>query len=157
MTIYDYRTVILKKMQVSETTNSWITPDDLFRQLDQEFHFTLDVCADDSNAKCKTYFTEKQNGLKQSWANHICWMNPPYDNIESWMLKALIELKLNKTITVCLLPTRTDVKWFWEYVIDNAEIRFIKGRLKFTRGIYDGSVRKPYVAPYPSMIVVFRP
>ncbi len=146
--IYDYRTVILKKYQVTETTNSWITPDDIFTQLDKEFHFTLDVAADDINTKCKTYFTEKSNGLLQSWNNHICWMNPPYDNIEAWMRKALIEKLINRVTTVCLLPARTDVKWFWNYVIDHAEIRLIKGRLKFTRGIYDGSIRKPYVAPY---------
>lgn len=144
-------------MQVVETTNSWITPDDLFNQLDKEFHFTLDVCADDLNKKCNLYFTEKHNGLIQSWENQICWMNPPYDDIGSWMQKALVEKILNKVTTVCLLPARTDVRWFWNYVIDHAEIRLIKGRLKFTRGTYDGIPREPYPAPYPSLIVVFRP
>ena len=48
---------------------------------------------------------------------------------------------------VMLLPARTDTKWFHEYIYNKAEIRFIKGRLKF------GNSKN--VAPFPSMIVVF--
>ena len=46
-----------------------------------------------------------------------------------------------------LIPARTDTKRFHEYIYGNAEIRFIKGRLKF--GGCENS------APFPSMIVVF--
>lgn len=49
---------------------------------------------------------------------------------------------------VCLLPARTDTKWFHEYINGKAEIRFVKGRLKF-----GGSKNS---APFPSMIVIFR-
>lgn len=50
-----------------------------------------------------------------------------------------------------LLPARTDTRWFHDYIYNNqrAEIRFIKGRLKF-----GGSKNS---APFPSMVVVFRP
>lgn len=48
---------------------------------------------------------------------------------------------------VMLLPARTDTKWFHEYIYNKAEIRFIKGRLKF------GNSKN--AAPFPSMIVVF--
>lgn len=51
----------------TSTTADWATPQDLFDQLDQTFHFTLDVCASESNAKCKRYFTAEQDGLKQDW------------------------------------------------------------------------------------------
>jgi site-specific DNA-methyltransferase (adenine-specific) len=46
-----------------------------------------------------------------------------------------------------LLPARTDTKWFHDYCKQAKEIRFIKGRLKFS-----GSQN---AAPFPSMIVVF--
>ena len=46
-----------------------------------------------------------------------------------------------------LIPARTDTKRFHEYIYGNAEIRFIKGRLKF--GGCENS------APFPSMIVIF--
>ena len=47
--------------------NYWETPQDLFSELDKEFHFTLDAAASDSNHKCANYFTEKDDGLKQNW------------------------------------------------------------------------------------------
>lgn len=55
----------------TSTTDNWATPQDLFDQLDQTFHFTLDVCASESNAKCKRYFTAEQDGLKQDWGGTL--------------------------------------------------------------------------------------
>ena len=49
---------------------------------------------------------------------------------------------------VMLLPARTDTKWFHEYIYGRAEVRFVRGRLKF-----GGSKN---CAPFPSMVVVFR-
>lgn len=46
-----------------------------------------------------------------------------------------------------LIPARTDTRWFHEYIYNKAEVRFIKGRVKF------GEAKNS--APFPSMIVVF--
>ena len=51
----------------SSKSMEWETPQAFFDELDSEFHFTLDPCADDDNHKCERYFTEAQNGLTQSW------------------------------------------------------------------------------------------
>ena len=51
----------------SSKSDQWATPIDFFRELDAEFHFNLDPAADESNHKCDTYFTVKENGLLQSW------------------------------------------------------------------------------------------
>lgn len=48
-------------------TENWETPQYLFDELDAEFHFTLDVAADETNHKCDRYFTKDQDGLKQNW------------------------------------------------------------------------------------------
>lgn len=48
-------------------TDNWATPIDLFRKLDDEFHFELDPCASVDNHKCDRYFTVKDNGLEKSW------------------------------------------------------------------------------------------
>jgi site-specific DNA-methyltransferase (adenine-specific) len=71
----------------------WSTPLVLFKGLDDEFHFTLDVCASPSNAKCDRFFTIHDDGLSQPWAPAVCWMNPPYSRgiIDLWMKKALKE------------------------------------------------------------------
>lgn len=56
-----------KDVMFSSKTDSWETPRDFFQKLDNEFHFNLDPCADESNHKCDTYFTEAENGLIQEW------------------------------------------------------------------------------------------
>lgn len=124
----------------------WGTPQELFDRLNQEFHFTLDVCALPENAKCKRFFSPKENGLQQKWAS-VCWMNPPYGReIEKWMEKALQESERGATV-VCLVPARTDTEWWHKYAL-HGEIRFIRGRVKFQGA--------NATAPFPSAIVIFR-
>lgn len=57
----------LNKALFSSAKEDWETPQDFFDALDQEFHFNLDPCADDTNAKCAEYFTKEQNGLLKDW------------------------------------------------------------------------------------------
>lgn len=51
----------------SSATDNWETPIDFFNELNNEFNFTLDVCASPENAKCDKYFTKEIDGLKQTW------------------------------------------------------------------------------------------
>ena len=51
----------------SSKTDLWETPIDFFREWDEKFHFDLDVCANADNAKCATFFSPEQDGLKQNW------------------------------------------------------------------------------------------
>jgi phage N-6-adenine-methyltransferase len=137
--------VINKGLFTSQTDN-WETPQALFDKLNDEFHFNVDVCADNSNAKCNKFYTKEQDGLQQNWTG-ICWMNPPYGReIGKWLKKAY-ESSINGATVVCLIPARTDTAWWHDYVM-KGEIRFIRGRLKF-----GGSKNS---APFPSAIVVFR-
>ena len=128
----------------------WETPQDFFDKLNEEFHFAVDVCATSENAKCQIYFTPETDGLAQEWIGEKSfWMNPPYGRqIGKWIRKAF-ESAVNGTVVVCLLPARTDTKWFHDYCM-KGEIRFIRGRLHFKRN----GARSP--APFPSMFVVFR-
>lgn len=48
-------------------SDEWETPQDLFNELDAEFHFTVDVAASDERHKCERYYTKEQDGLKQNW------------------------------------------------------------------------------------------
>lgn len=131
----------------SSKTDLWETPIDFFREWDEKFHFDLDVCATAENAKCAAFFSPEQDGLKQNWGGYICWMNPPYGRkIGGWVRKAYEESKQGATV-VCLLPARTDTKWWHDYCM-RGEITFIRGRLKF-----GGSANS---APFPSAVVVFR-
>ena len=116
-----------KEVMFSSKTDLWGTPQDLFDELDAEFHFDLDVCALPENAKCERYFTPEQDGLVQEW-DGTCWCNPPYGRqIGKWVKKA----SECGTMVVMLVPARTDTKWFHDYIYDKAEVRFLRGRLHF--------------------------
>ncbi len=73
----------------SSKTDQWSTPQDFFDELNKQFNFTLDPCADKKNAKCKKFFTKEQDGLKQSWDNEVVFCNPPYGRvIKDWVKKS---------------------------------------------------------------------
>lgn len=129
----------------SSTTDEWATPQNVFDALDKEFKFTLDPCATKENAKCKNFFTKEDDGLKQKWGWQTVFCNPPYGReIGKWVKKAYEETQAK---TVMLIPARTDTRWFHDYIYGKAEIRFLKGRLKF------GDSKNS--APFPSMVVIF--
>ena len=139
----------MKKFKGLMTSNSgeWSTPQDLFDELNKEFHFVIDVCSSDINAKCKKHFTKENSCFQSNWESPA-FMNPPYGReIGNFIAKARDEQDKGITI-VALLPARTDTKWFHNYILGKQEIRFIEGRLKF-----GGSKNS---APFPSMIVIFR-
>lgn len=128
----------------------WETPTALFDQLDAEFHFTLDAAASHDNHKCSRYFTAEDDGLAQSWAGETVFCNPPYGReLTRWVEKAWREAQAPATTIVLLIPARTDTKWFHSYIHRRAEIRFLKGRIRFeVGGVACDS------APFPSMVVV---
>lgn len=133
----------INKVLYSSENEVWETPQDLFNRLNDEFHFDIDVCATPENAKCSKFFSPLDDGLSHDWQG-VCWMNPPYGKkIGAWMKKAMEA----KTTVVCLVPSRTDTKWWHDYAMKADEIRFIKGRLKF------GNSKNS--APFPSAIIVF--
>lgn len=135
----------------SSEKSDWETPRWLFDALNRDFQFDLDVCATQENAKCLQYFGLPNDALRLDWGwATACWMNPPYGRgIGQWVRKAYDSVQDNVNLIVCLLPARTDTRWFHEYVMKAAEVRFIKGRVKF--------VGAESNAPFPSMVVVFRP
>jgi len=121
------------KSRISRSDN-WQTPLELYDKLDAEFHFNDDPCP-----------IKGKGGLEREWGTSV-FMNPPYSSPLSWCKKAVEEMLKGKTI-VGLLRGDTSTKWFHEWVLPFAELRFIRGRIKF-----DG--KKP--APFPSIIVVWR-
>ena len=133
-------------LMFSSDDMTWETPQNLFNKLNDEFHFTLDVCALPQTAKCKEYYTPEIDGLKQEWEG-ICWMNPPYGRQIGIWLKKAYEESLKGITVVCLIPSRTDTKYWHDYCMKSSEIRFVKGRLKFGNSTNS--------APFPSAIVIF--
>ena len=129
----------------SSKTCEWETPAYLFEKLNHKYHFNLDVCATNDNAKCLQYYTKEQDGLRQEWRG-VCWMNPPYGReIGKWVEKAY-KSSLKGATVVCLLPARTDTSWWHDYCM-KGQIEFIRGRVKFGNSKHG--------APFQSAIVIF--
>jgi site-specific DNA-methyltransferase (adenine-specific) len=153
------------------------TPQWLFDRLNDIFNFDIDVCASDWNYKVKKYFSEKNNSFRKKWRGN-CFMNPPYSKAQSkclpdcsktvcnrrgyhlvddkpglfdWVDRAHRQSEQYKSAIACLLPARTDTKWFEIVFKHSFCICFIPGRLKF---LVKGGISK-FCAPFPSCIVVF--
>lgn len=143
----------------SRASDLWETPKDFFDALDAEFEFDLDAAASAENAKCRIWYGGQIDALAlASWATEpsSIWLNPPYSQCREFMAKAAEQSRLGHTV-VCLVPCRTDTRWFWDHIWSGeahdwrpgVEVRFVKGRLKFGDGKNS--------APFPSMVVIFRP
>ena len=125
-------------------TDKWATPPEVLTPLNAEFHFNHDPCP-------ITWEQGDADGLTTEWGSST-FCNPPYSSVAKWIKKAHDEWKKGKTV-VMLINAITDTKAFHEYIYGKAELRFIKGRIKF---IDPQNPTKKQPAPKPSMIVVFR-
>jgi phage N-6-adenine-methyltransferase len=164
----------------SSDSSEWETQQDLFDELNDEFHFTLDVCASDINHKVDKYFTKEQDGLLQDWSGNVCWMNPVYGEPEypckknckkkmcvkrgfhsdkyeygiiDFIRKASQEAMRGTTV-VCLIPSRTDTNWFsyiWNHKTHKPR-KWVK-EVRFIKGRLQ-FVGADSVAPFASAIVV---
>lgn len=152
-----------KSVVFSSKNQEMGTPRDLFKLLTlKDGPFTLDVAATRQNALCEKFYTKKDNGLEHAWSGNV-WCNPPYGRgIEKWTQKAIDETMpeaslvnmalFSGTVTsvVMLLPSRTSRRFFQEHIDNYAdEVRFLRGRLRFVGQKWD--------APFPSIVVVFKP
>lgn len=128
------------------------TPKDFFATLDQEFNFTIDVCATPENTKCARYYTQQHDALDRDWSKEVVWMNPPYNgDIAKWIRKAYLESLKGATV-VCLIQSRsTDSKMWHSYVMKASEWRFVADRLHF---ICNGKAARANIS---SVVVIFRP
>ena len=117
-------------------SDSWKTPDKIYSDLDREFHFNDDPCPLNDNPIV--------DGLARDWGTSV-FMNPPYSKPTEWVKKAYLESLKGKTI-VGLLRGDTSTRWFHDWVLGKAELRFVKGRICFNG--------KP--APFASIIAVWR-
>jgi phage N-6-adenine-methyltransferase len=139
-------TDVTPNVHFSSATDEWATPQSLFDELSAVFGgFTLDPCATPQNAKCRNFFTRHQDGLAQRWDGKV-FMNPPYGrDIGRWVKKAYEE-SLDGALVVCLLPARTDTRWWHDYA-KHGYVYFLRGRLRFGTALNS--------APFPSAIVTF--
>lgn len=126
----------------------WTTPFQIIEALRTEFPFTLDAAASPENTVGRRFIDIENDALSQTWSG-VVWCNPPYGRrVDRWLAKGAESAEAGATV-VFLLPARTDTAWFHEIVLPRAEVRFLRGRLRFG-GSSNG-------APFPSMLAIFHP
>jgi hypothetical protein len=106
--------------------DDWKTPKDFYNKLDREFNFNFDPCPYMHDIKL-------WDGLEIEWGTRN-FINPPYSRKlkDAFVKKAILESKKNK-LCVMLLPVSTSTILFHDFILPNKkEIRFVKGRLKFS-------------------------
>lgn len=148
-------------LMFSSASDEWETPQAFFDAMNCEFAFNVDVAASTGNNKVPDFYGPGgiyANALEVAWGGLTCWMNPPYSRgLQAKFIKKAAVERVNGATTVALLPARTDTRVFHAHIYDRdlwraregVEIRLLKGRLKF-----GGCANS---APFPSMVVVFRP
>lgn len=144
--------IVTKNMAIAEAVDLkdlWETPPEIFNPLNEEFEFTLDPCCTLATAKCGKCFTPFNDGLKETWQGERVYCNPPYSrgNIDLWVEKCYKESRKPNTVVVGLLPVSTSANWWHEWVWKKAELRFIKGRVKF--------LGAKHTAPFSSVIAIW--
>jgi len=127
----------MNRVLFSSKHDNWSTPKEVYNALHSEFNFNFDPCP-----LSKEFCVD---GLSIAWGSST-FCNPPYSKIAQWIKKGFDEAALGKSV-VFLIPSRTDTRWWHDYVMKAKEIRFIKGRLKFCGAKFN--------APFPSCIVIF--
>ena len=125
------------KSHISKS-DDWRTPKEVYDALDAEFHFNDDPC--------RLGAVKDADGLLREWGTSV-FMNPPYSKPAPWCEKAYLESRKGKLV-VGLLRGDTSTRWFHDWVLGKAELRFVKGRIHFN-GL------KP--APFASIIAIWRP
>lgn len=129
-----------------EHKDDWATPAYIYDPLNEEFSFDFDPCPLHSDF----------DGLIIDWGESN-FVNPPYSRKlkEAFILKAVEESKKGK-LCVLLLPVSTSTVIFHEQIYQKAEIRFLRGRVKFEGVNTKGERVTNKCGMHDSMIVIFR-
>jgi site-specific DNA-methyltransferase (adenine-specific) len=140
----------------SSASDDWRTPPELFAELHAEFGFTLDAASNGANALCRQFFTAANECLADdcNWSRvagrGAVWLNPPYSRgLQAAFIRKAYAESLKGATVVCLIPARPDTAVWHDVILPYAEVRFIRGRVRFV-GATAG-------APFPSALVIFRP
>jgi site-specific DNA-methyltransferase (adenine-specific) len=142
---------------IPDGKDEWGTPRHIFDELDREFHFTLDPCAnrDRPLPGIVRHYNIKDDGLSISWLAERVFCNPPYskNNIFKWIKKANLEKDRAESIVMLIPCTKTGTIYFRDFVLTpKIEIRYITGRINFVplAGQNDNS------NPLYSMLLIWR-
>jgi phage N-6-adenine-methyltransferase len=142
----------MPQQRPSQSRQDYGTPWDFIRAVEARFgEIICDLAADASNAKCSYFFDETRDSLKQNWASLFpdgtLWLNPPFNDIETWAAKCALESPKRRGLIVMLTPASIGSAWFHNHVHRKAMVLGLRPRMTF-----DGTPPNPKTGrpdPYP--------
>ena len=119
-----------------QDTDSRFTPPSFMTAIYGAFGvIDVDPCAhklSDVQARRRIFFSEGGDGLAENWIGQFVFVNPPFSAIVDWLQYAHTQWRDGHVKTVaCLIPIRTDTKFFHDTLRKNADIFFMQGRVSF--------------------------
>lgn len=118
-----------------DVRDTWRTPRDTFKLLDDRFRFVVDLCADEHNAKCDRYFGAEQDSLTVRWHEvDSGWLfcNPPFSRLAEFAAKADFERTLGAQVVMMMPGNKHEQSWFRKHVIGCAhEVICFDGRVNY--------------------------
>jgi phage N-6-adenine-methyltransferase len=136
------------------TSDKWATPWEFVWGLEKEFgRFDTDPCCEPQTAKASNIYTIEDDGLTLPWTGRV-FVNPPYSKPGPWCATAHSAIESGEaSLVVMLLPATVDTGWFHDLVLPHAEVRFVRGRIRFLgwQGTPIGSPKSP------SILAIYRP
>jgi ParB family chromosome partitioning protein len=91
--------------------------------------------------KAARYFTKTDDGLAQEWHGRV-WLNPPYSEIEDWVVKMLAERAVGRvTAGIMLTHNYADTAWFQDALAAVDAVCFKRRRVEFYK--VDGTTANP--------------
>ena len=98
----------------------------------------------------------KWNGLEIEWKD-VNFINPPYNNKDKVaFIKKAYEESLKGKTCIILIPSSTELPIFHDLILPYAEVRFIRGRVKFKGFNSKGIYTEKGTGQMGSMFVIFK-
>ena len=145
-------------MGMTSPTDEWGTPRWFFDELNEEFQFTIDACANRYNYLLPRYWTKEQDCKKQDWTGEVVFINPPYSQPNLEEIVPYCAAGQAWTV-VAILPVNTSTRWFHKYIWDSNKeepcpgvaVRFLKRRLAFVDPVSQRSAPR-----HDTMVVIWQ-
>ncbi len=125
--------------------DEWQTPQWLFNKLDNQYSFSFDCCATDSNSKAPGYSDNFVN-IKRNWITEVCWMNPPFSKAYEMFEHFFKVVRKGVAIYRC---DNMETKIWQEIILKKASWIFIPNK----RIAYEGMEGKG--SRFPSALIGF--
>lgn len=122
-------TVSMPAQKPGRSKQDYETPGDLLDAIEARWgKLEIDLAAREDNKKAPLCITPEQDSLATPWPlDKLCWLNPPFADIEPWAAKCTS----SGSRVIMLTPASVGSNWYAKHVHDKARVVFFGPRITF--------------------------